>query len=287
MHFFCKKLSFISSKIITSILLVSMFVLIYFSIQVSIKNCMQAVSHDNGHTVQSILKSINNFKETAPVFITKKLPTTTSEMEPVINNFSNYINQHIIGFGGTSINLLFQTIFALIISISLIKKPSVNDSQMTKLLKFHFNNFIHSFKVLMGAQIYVAIWNAVWLLIYLFFILPAFDITLSYRKTLIIFTLFISLIPALGNMISNTVLLVLCLPFGLYTVLASLIFIVIIHKAEYLINAKIVGKQSHANIVEILLSLIIFELIFGLDGLILGPVTYAYVKGFLITEKIL
>lgn len=282
-----KKLPFLASKIITSIFIIGFFALVYFFMHTSIKYGITAIQGDNGQTLQTVLGSITDVRNKMPGFISKKLPQSAADLEIIVSNLTANLNQHIMGLSGSSINYFFQSLFAFIISISLLQKKTETNSPMILSLKNNFSDFIQSFKVLMGAQVYVALWNAIWLTIYLFAILPAFDIEISYRKTLIILTLFISLIPALGNVISNTALLILCLPFGVYVILASLIFMILIHKAEYLINAKIIGQQSNANVVEILLSLIIFELIFGIDGLILGPVTYAYVKNFLLKEKIL
>lgn len=287
MKFLTKKLPFTLSKAITAILMIGFFVLIYFSIQWSIKNGIHALMSDNGHTLQLILTSLSDFKEKLPTFFAKKIPTNQSDIEHFLSGLTASINQNLLGFGGSSIHYFFQTLFSLIISISLIKEPNTDTSRTITLLKNNFLDFINFFKVLMVAQIYVAIWNTLWLAIYIFVMLPIFDIELSYKKTLIILTLFVSLIPALGNIVSNTALLILCIPSGIYVVLTSLIFMVLIHKAEYLINAKIVGQKSNANLVEILMALIIFELLFGLDGLILGPVVYVYIKHFLLKEKIL
>lgn len=287
MKLLTKKLPFIISKIITSILIISFFVLVYFSIQFAIKNAIHTLMSDNGHTLQIILNSLEEFKQKLPTFFAKKIPSTQTDIEQIIGGLSASLNQHLIWFGGSSLNYFFQTLFSLIISISLIKKPNIDTSPAIQLLKNNFMDFINYFKVLMIAQIYVAVWNTLWLSIYLFIILPLFGIELSYKKTLTILTLFVSLVPALGNIVSNTALIILCIPHGVYVIIASLIFMILIHKAEYLINAKIVGQKSKANVVEILMALIIFELLFGLDGLILGPVIYVYVKNFLLKEKIL
>jgi predicted PurR-regulated permease PerM len=59
---------------------------------------------------------------------------------------------------------------------------------------------------------------------------------------------------------------------------ASLVFLVVIHKLEYFINARIVGGQIRAAAWEILLALLAFEVAFGLAGLALAPIAYAYTK---------
>ena len=52
----------------------------------------------------------------------------------------------------------------------------------------------------------------------------------------------------------------------------------IVHKLEYFLNAKIVGGHIHAAAWEILLAMVLFEAAFGVPGVILAPILYAYAK---------
>jgi len=59
---------------------------------------------------------------------------------------------------------------------------------------------------------------------------------------------------------------------------AALLYLVLVHKLEYFINAKIIGHKINASAWEILLAMLVFESIFGLGGLIAAPIFYAYLK---------
>lgn len=41
---------------------------------------------------------------------------------------------------------------------------------------------------------------------------------------------------------------------------------------------KLIGTKINANAWEVLLAMLIFEAIFGLSGLIVAPIFYAYIK---------
>ena len=56
--------------------------------------------------------------------------------------------------------------------------------------------------------------------------------------------------------------------------------------SEYLINARLIGRQVEATVPEMLLAILIGERLFGLPGLVLGPVSYAYIKQFLMQQKL-
>jgi predicted PurR-regulated permease PerM len=58
----------------------------------------------------------------------------------------------------------------------------------------------------------------------------------------------------------------------------SLAFLVLIHKLEYFVNARIVGTQIRARAWELLIAMLVMEAAFGVPGLIAAPIFYAYVK---------
>jgi predicted PurR-regulated permease PerM len=60
--------------------------------------------------------------------------------------------------------------------------------------------------------------------------------------------------------------------------IGSLAFLVIIHKLEYFLNARIVGGQIRANAWELLITMVLMEAIFGIAGIVAAPIYYAYIK---------
>jgi predicted PurR-regulated permease PerM len=67
---------------------------------------------------------------------------------------------------------------------------------------------------------------------------------------------------------------------------ASLLFLVIIHKLEYFINARIIGARIDAQAWELLLAMLVMEAAFGLSGLVAAPVYYAYLKDELAAQHL-
>jgi len=108
--------------------------------------------------------------------------------------------------------------------------------------------------------------------------LPLAGIKLPFVKTLILITFIAGLLPVIGNLISNTVIVVIGLSHSLSTAVAALIFLIAIHKLEYFLNAKIIGTQINARAWELLAAMLLMESIFGLPGVVAAPVFYAYIK---------
>jgi predicted PurR-regulated permease PerM len=114
--------------------------------------------------------------------------------------------------------------------------------------------------------------------LYLFVVLQMFGKRLPFSTTIVLITFICGLIPVLGNLISNTVIVILSLGISVGTAIASLVFLILIHKLEYLINSRIVGGETDSQAWEILLAILIGETAFGVSGVVMAPIIYAFVK---------
>lgn len=139
-------------------------------------------------------------------------------------------------------------------------------------------NLSEAFQRIVFAQVRIAAINATLVGMYLFIVLPLMGIHLPLSKSLIALTFFAGLLPVIGNLISNTVLVVVALSHSLNIAIGSLLFMIVIHKFEYFLNAKIIGHQINARIWELLVAMLAMETLFGIPGVIAAPVLYAYMK---------
>ncbi len=138
--------------------------------------------------------------------------------------------------------------------------------------------FLDAFEKIVFAQVKISGVNATLTGLFLLVALPLCGVELPLRKTLVVITFVVGLIPVLGNLLSNTAIVVVALGTSLPAAIASLTFLVVIHKLEYLLNARIVGGHIHASAWEILLAMLCFEVAFGVPGVVLAPIVYAYAK---------
>lgn len=140
------------------------------------------------------------------------------------------------------------------------------------------DHFAEAFSRVALAQVKISTVNTVLTGLYLLVVLPLVGIKIPFGTTLVLITFICGLIPVLGNLISNTVITILSLGVSGKTAIASLAFLVIIHKLEYLINSRIVGGETDSQAWEILMAIIVGEAAFGVGGVVMGPIVYAYVK---------
>ncbi len=138
--------------------------------------------------------------------------------------------------------------------------------------------FGDAFKRIVFAQVRISAINTTFTAIYLAVVLPLMGVHLPLVKTMIAITFVIGLIPVAGNLISNTMIVVVSLSQSLAVAIASLAYLIIIHKFEYFLNARIVGSQIRANAWELLIAMVCMEAAFGLAGIVAAPIYYAYIK---------
>ena len=128
------------------------------------------------------------------------------------------------------------------------------------------------------AQVRISLINTFFTGIYLIAVLPMLGVHLPLTTSLIAITFVAGLIPVLGNILSNTAIVIVSLSHSPHIAALSLTYMVVIHKLEYFLNARIIGSQVNAKSWELLTAILVMETLFGLPGVVAAPVFYAYLK---------
>lgn len=141
-------------------------------------------------------------------------------------------------------------------------------------LAVRFVTFYASFSRVIGAQILISTINTV--LTAMFLIWTGYP----YKLVLIGVTFLCGLLPIVGNLISNTLIIgvAFTMPTGPQMALIALIFLVVIHKLEYFLNSKIIGDRIKNPMWLMLIGLVLGEKLMGIPGMILAPVVLHYIK---------
>src|SRR3954451_2241073 len=132
-----------------------------------------------------------------------------------------------------------------------------------------------AFRSVVFAQVRISALNTALTALYLLGIVPWMGVHLPLTKTMIAVTFIAGLLPVIGNLISNTAIVVVSLSVSPLLAVSSLAFLVVIHKLEYFVNARVMGGQIHARAWELLLAMLVMDAIFGIPGVIAAPIYYA------------
>jgi predicted PurR-regulated permease PerM len=144
-----------------------------------------------------------------------------------------------------------------------------------------------AFRSVVFAQVRISALNTVLTALYLLAIVPLMGIKLPLTKSMIAVTFVAGLLPVVGNLISNTVIVVVSLSVSAWVAFSSLLFLVVIHKLEYFVNARVMGTQIRARAWELLIAMLVMDAVFGIAGVVAAPIYYAYLKNELAVRKLI
>jgi len=143
------------------------------------------------------------------------------------------------------------------------------------------NRLTHVFSAVMGAQVRIAALNAALTAIFLFAVVPLLGHHVPLSKTLVAVTFVAGLLPVIGNLVSNTAVVLTALTVSPSLALLALAFLIAVHKLEYFLNARLIGARIQARTFELLTVMLLMESIFGLGGVVASPLYYAWLMGIL------
>lgn len=235
-------------------------------------------------------ESIDDIKKDIPPAILAYIPENVLTLKGSVSDLAKeHIRElSIAGKEGlhTLAHILIAVVAGLLLTMHQFSPPS-RAKPFAREMRSRIQLFGKAFENIVFAQIRISAINTALTGIFLLVILPAFGVHLPFSNTLVILTFFTGLLPVIGNLISNTVITVIGIGVSFKVAIAALLFLVLVHKLEYFINAKIVGGKIQASAWEILLAFLMMEACFGVNGLLMAPIVYAYIKSELLQEKLI
>jgi len=135
-----------------------------------------------------------------------------------------------------------------------------------------FRDFYRCFATVMGAQITISLINTVLTALFVL------SFQLPHAPLVIAVTFICGLLPIVGNLVSNTIIVFLAFTISVRMALFALVFLIVIHKLEYFLNSKIIGDRIRNPVWLTLIGLIIGERLMGIPGMILAPVVLNYLR---------
>lgn len=238
--------------------------------------------------LQKLADIIDASRAQCPDWICSHLPDNTEELRELIARWIREHAQEAKSISSDASHTLVRILLGMIIGamVSLHCAPQAPAPFAMALLD-RVKTLSRAFKKVVFAQVRISAVNTLATGMYVLVILPMMDIHLPMAKSLVVITFVVGMLPIIGNLISNSILVIVALPSGLSVALASLVFLVVLHKLEYFLNAKIIGSQIQARAWELLIAMLVMEAVFGLTGVVAAPIFYAYLKQELINRELI
>lgn len=224
---------------------------------------------------------IQSWRGLMPAWIVATLPTDAGSLQTSV---LAWLKEHLAAvqsFGQEGTKILVRIVIGMVIGALVALRqadPPVDYRPLARALVNRAVRFGDGFRRVVFAQVRIAAVNAALTALYLVVLLPLLGIQLPLVKTMIAVTFVAGLVPVFGNLISNVVIVVVSLSVGPIVALGSLVYLIVIHKLEYFLNARLVGTRIQARAWELLIAMLLMEAAFGIAGLIAAPIYFAYLK---------
>ena len=214
-----------------------------------------------GHTVLEL-------REKLPPELGAMLPQGAAEIQQTIATYLAAKAGALAMAGKAWLGGLLHAYMGLLIGALAAVRPRIPPrAPLTQALKQRVVLLGEAFRQIVTAQFWIALFNTTLTAIFLLFIMPSVGMALPYTPALILLTF-------VGLSVSPV------------AAAACLGFLILIHKAEYVINAKVVGQRTHMAVWELLTVMFVAESVFGPAGLVAAPLFYAYLKKELEASKL-
>lgn len=275
---------------IVAVLLISIFVISLFTMGIAtIMSFLRNGDESLPVLLNKLAEILDASRHRLPGWLEHYVPADTNELRATA---TAWLREHagMLPSAGRSLMItLAQMLIGMVIG-GLLAVRSTSPETLRPVAHALFSSaarLASSFRRVVFAQVWISGINTIFTAIYLVFALQMFDIHLPLTKTLIAITFIAGLIPILGNLISNTAIVLVSLSVSLPVAVGSLAFLVSVHKLEYFLNARIIGSHIRAKAWELLLAMLLMEASFGIPGLIAAPIYYAYFKDVLSEKQLI
>jgi Predicted permease len=219
---------------------------------------------------------IENSRSNLPAWITSHLPTDAEALRTTLVQWLRDHTAVVSGAGRDVGRGIVHTLMGMIIGGLLTLRENARSGPWSQFGSEQVGRLALAFRRIVFAQVWISAFNTLLTWLFLGVALPLAGFHLPLTKTLILLTFVAGLLPILGNLISNSVIVLVSLSQSIWLALAALIYLMAIHKGEYFLNARIVGSHIRARAWELLIAMLAMEAAFGISGLIAAPVYYAW-----------
>ncbi|MBK7356240.1 MAG: AI-2E family transporter [Propionivibrio sp.] len=233
---------------------------------------------------------IESSRATLPQALAAFLPKNTGGIRDIMSQWLREHAAELQLIGKATGHMLAHVLIGMVIGAMVSLREACDkdhDGPLSSALAERVFRMGEAFRRIVFAQVRISALNTTFTAMYLAVVLPMFGVHLPLTKTMIVVTFLAGMLPVIGNLISNSVIFVVSLAHSPAVAMSSLVYLIVIHKLEYFLNARIVGSQISAKAWELLTAMLVMESAFGLPGLVAAPICYAWLKDELKARELL
>lgn len=257
---------------------------------VAVERAAESAAGGGGYPalLQQMAASLDQLRALLPAWMAAHVPVSVEAVREATVQWLRAHAAQVQLWGGHTVRgvgyALAGIVIGALLALQLSPQTAADDDGRRRLgpaVRAAFDALVASFTSVVFAQLRIALINTLLTAVYLLGVLPLLGMPLPMTGTLLAVTFVASLVPVVGNLVSNTVIVVVSLTHSVVVAGLSLAWLVAIHKLEYFLNAQIIGHRIRAQAWELLIVMLVAESVFGLAGLVSAPILYAQCKSAL------
>jgi predicted PurR-regulated permease PerM len=294
-HIVARKLKFVGvrmsiGKIAALTIISTATILALVLVTIGVTGLLSGQSESLHDLLQKMADEIDTMRTHFPAWVQDYLPQDAEQLQAAaaswLREHADQLQNAGASFGGTLVKIVIGMIIGAMIALG---DPIASRQVGPLAISLGKRSTVlgNAFRRVVFAQVRISALNTALTAIYLLGLLPMLGIDLPLSKTMVAVTFVVGLLPVIGNLVSNTVIVIVSLSVSIYAAIGSLVFLVLIHKLEYFLNARIIGSRIHAHAWELLLAMLVMDAGFGIPGVIAAPIYYAYIKDELSHRKLI
>ncbi|MDB5940825.1 MAG: putative rane protein [Ramlibacter sp.] len=239
---------------------------------------LSASSGGLARLLQLLADTLDQLRTTAPQWIAIRLPDSAAALQEAVSGWLRSHAAQVQQWGRDALRVLLYLLLGLVIGL-LAGAAAPNPrpgAPLMRIAQHRLLNLALAFRDIIAAQLRISLVNTLVTALYLLVILPLFGYRVPLAPTLVAFTFFASLLPIVGNLLSNAAIVLAALTISPWLGGMSLLFLVVVHKLEYFLNAHFVGSRIQVPAYALLASMLVLEAGFGAAGVVAAPVYCAW-----------
>ena len=238
-------------------------------------------SHGIAALLATVVDTLGSLRGKLPESVAEVMPTTIEGLRQQLVEMLGEHVQKISVVGMEGFKIFAHILLGMVVGgMAAVHHFNEHDKAppFISAMRSRLRTLTTAFDKVVFAQVKISGLNTALTALYLLVALPLFGVHLPMATILVLLTFAVGMLPVVGNLVSNTLIVVISLGVSPGVGVASLLFLVLIHKAEYFMNARIVGHEVQATAWELLSAMLLLEALFGVVGLVAAPVVYAWLK---------
>lgn len=230
--------------------------------------------------MQLVIDTLDKLRASSPDWLATRLPTSALALHDAVSGWLHTHMAELQLWGNHTLRglayVLAGFVIGFLVAIDETRTPAA--TPFAQAWRASLRSLVEAFASVATAQLRIAAVNTLFTALYLLLALPLLGQPIPLASTLVVITFLASLLPIVGNLVSNTAIVLVSLTVSPWLGLVSLGFLVTVHKLEYFLNAHIVGSRIHVRTYELLAAMLVMDAVFGLAGLVAAPIYYAWLS---------